>query len=462
MNKKIQSVRGMNDILPFENGDTGSSKQWQYVETIFSNTLKQYGYHEIRTPLVEKSELFHRGVGEVTDIVEKETYDFKDRNNENLTLRPEGTAGCVRAVIEHNMLRGAKQKLWYSGAMYRHERPQKGRYRQFYQLGVEALGFSDEAIEIETLLMTWRFWQQLGLGKHVILELNNLGSNQSREQYKLKLIEYFESNLEKLDEDSNRRLYKNPLRILDSKNDQMRQLIEHAPKLADHVDDESKERFDALCNELNSQKIPYKVNPYLVRGIDYYSNTVFEWVTDQLGSQGTICAGGRYDGLVKQLGGPETPAFGFALGLERILILLKQLHLFPQLSNQPFIYFIHGNKVAQYKALKLAEVIRNLLPDIPLEVNLSGGSFKSQFKQADKIEATFAIIIGDDELETNSIQLKPLTPKAQTIVANELVKGSSNADEEARKALIQKGQLQLKITGENYLIKVLNKLKQKA
>ncbi|MCF6776753.1 histidine--tRNA ligase [Thiotrichales bacterium 19X7-9] len=462
MNKKIQSIRGMNDILPFENGDTGSSNQWKYVENIFSKILKQYGYCEIRTPLLEKSELFHRSVGEVTDIVEKETYDFKDRNNESLTLRPEGTASCVRAVIEHNMLRGQKQKLWYSGPMYRHERPQKGRYRQFYQLGVEALGYSDEAIEIETLIMTWRFWQQLGLAKSVILELNNLGSNQSRELYKSKLIAYFETHIEQLDDDSKRRLYKNPLRILDSKNSQMRQLIDDAPKLIDHVDNESKERFEALCSQLKALDIPYKVNPYLVRGIDYYSHTVFEWVTDQLGAQGTICAGGRYDSLVKQLGGPDTPAFGFALGFERILILLKQLDLFPNLSLQPFIYFVHSNKQAQYQALKLAETIRNALPDMPIEVNLSGGSFKSQFKQADKANANFAIIIGENELINDSVELKPLTTKAQSIIANEIIKGDKATSKEARNKLIQEGKLQLTIKGEDYLIKILNKLKQKA
>lgn len=453
---KIQSVRGMNDILPTQNGDIASSDQWHYLENVFKKVLNQYGYAEIRTPILEKSELFHRGVGEITDIVEKETYDFKDRNNESLTLRPEGTAGCVRAVIEHNMLRGQKQKLWYMGPMYRHERPQKGRYRQFYQLGVEAFGFSDEAIEIETLLMTWRFWQNLGLKDHVSLEINNLGSNESRNEYKKLLIEYFESHKDQLDEDSQRRLYKNPLRILDSKNQSMRNLIENSPKLNDHLDEDSNRRFANLCEQLKALKIPFKINPFLVRGLDYYSHTVFEWTTDQLGAQSTICAGGRYDSLVEQLGGPQTPAFGFAPGLERILLLLDQLNLLPKNTIKPFVYLVSSDKKTQAKALSLAEMIRDKLVDCVIETNLTDGNFKSQFKQADKSGAHFGIIIGEEELNNDSVQLKPLTKEAQAVIANEIIKDKQK--EEAKEQLLKTGKLQLMIKGENYLLKTLQKL----
>ncbi|MCF6807685.1 histidine--tRNA ligase [Thiotrichales bacterium 19S9-12] len=456
MPSKIQSIRGMNDILPVENGDIANSFQWQYLERVFANILEQYAYKEIRTPALEKSELFHRGVGEVTDIVEKETYDFKDRNNESLTLRPEGTAGCVRAVIEHNMLRGQKQKLWYKGPMYRHERPQKGRYRQFYQLGVEALGFDDEAVELETLFMTWRFWQNLGLSESVILEINNLGSNQSREAYKLELVKYFEKHKASLDEDSQRRLHKNPLRILDSKNEQMRSIIDGAPKFKDYVDEKSQHRFNVLCQQLDLANIPYKINPYLVRGIDYYTHTVFEWITTNLGAQGTICAGGRYDNLIKTLGGADTPAFGFALGFERILILLKQQKLFPDLKQAPFLYFIHSNKEAQYLSLKLAEDLRRLDQNISAEVNLSGGSFKSQFKQADKSNASFAIIIGEDELQHSLVLIKPLTEKAKIIIANEIIRNNKSKQSlEDKTPQLVKDQLVIPIRYLNNLIKKL-------
>ncbi len=413
---KIQAVRGMNDILPTE------TPYWQHFENTVSNLLNSYQYQEIRLPILEKSELFHRGVGGTSDIVEKESYDFADRNGDMLTLRPEGTAGCVRAAIQNGMLRDQTQKLWYKGPMFRHERPQKGRYRQFYQLGVEIYGISNIAIEAELLALSWRLWQQLGLDKHVQLEINNLGTSENREAYKAELVKYLEPIKDQLDEDSQRRLYKNPLRILDSKSPNTQALLKDAPILSDYVDEEITAQFKSLCAHLEALNIPLNINPYLVRGLDYYSHTVFEWTTDLLGAQGTICAGGRYDILIEQLGGPSTPAVGFAMGIERILLLMESVKSFPAVETSPQVYIISAGDAALWHALQLAETLRNTLPHIKVENNTQGGSFKSQFKKADKSGAQLAIIIGENELEQGVYNLKYLQgdKEPETIQAERL------------------------------------------
>ncbi len=399
---KIQAVRGMNDILPSETPD------WQYFETTVSNLLTSYQYQEIRLPILEKGELFHRGVGEGTDIVEKETYDFNDRNGEPLTMRPEGTAGCVRAAIQHGMLRDQVQKLWYMGPMFRHERPQKGRYRQFYQLGVEIYGIKNIRIEAELLALSWRLWQKLGLSKHVKLEVNNLGTMENRESFKTALVSYLEPLKDQLDEDSQRRLYKNPLRILDTKNKTTKALLIDAPRLSNYIDHDITENFTLLIQHLKSLGMPVEVNPFLVRGLDYYSHTVFEWTTDALGAQGTICAGGRYNTLVEQLGGPATPAVGFAMGIERILLLMRQFDTLPESQMQPDVYIISAGETSQWYALSLSEQLRSTLPSISFEINTQGGSFKSQFKKADRSGSRLAIIIGENELEQEIYNLKYL------------------------------------------------------
>jgi histidyl-tRNA synthetase len=399
---KIQAIRGMNDILPEK------TIFWRAVEQKLSTILSTYGYQEIRLPLLEKTALFQRVIGEVTDIVEKEMYTFEDRNGENLSLRPEGTAGCVRAMIEHGLLRNTLQKIWYSGAMFRHERPQQGRYRQFYQLGVEIYGLSTADIDAEILLMTARFWQVLGL-KNLELQINSLGSSAARATYREKLVEYFSNNLEQLDEDSQRRLHTNPLRILDSKNPDLKTLIENAPKLLDYLDDESKKHFEQLQMFLNAAGLKYTINPRLVRGLDYYNKTVFEWVTTKLGSQGTVCAGGRYDGLVEQLGGHNTPAIGFALGFERLMALLEADNLLENTDkNQPHIYLMMVGDEALEKGLTLAEQLRNEFPQLRLITHCGGGSFKNQFKKADKSGAKWALILGETELNNQQIGFKYL------------------------------------------------------
>lgn len=399
---KIQAIRGMNDILPEK------TIFWRIVERKLSDILIGYGYQEVRLPLLEKTALFHRVIGEVTDIVEKEMYTFEDRNGESLSLRPEGTAGCVRAMIEHGLLRNTIQKIWYNGAMFRHERPQQGRYRQFHQLGVEVYGLVTADIDAEILLMTARFWQVLGL-KDLELQINSLGSSEARATYREKLVEYFSHNLEQLDEDSRRRLQTNPLRILDSKNPDLKALIESAPKLLDYLDEESKQHFEQLQTLLNAAGLKYSINPRLVRGLDYYNKTVFEWVTNKLGSQGTVCAGGRYDGLVEQLGGSNTPAIGFALGLERLIALLETEQLLPNTEeNQPHIYLMMMGDEALIKGLALAEQLRNEIPLLRLVTHCGGGSFKSQFKKADKSGAKWALILGETELANQQIGFKNL------------------------------------------------------
>lgn len=402
MSTKIQAIRGMNDILPEK------TAFWRIIERQLSDILIGYGYQEVRLPLLEKTALFQRVIGEVTDIVEKEMYTFEDRNGENLSLRPEGTAGCVRAMIEHGLLRNTIQKIWYNGAMFRHERPQQGRYRQFHQIGVEVYGLSSAEIDAEILLMTARFWQILGL-KDLELQINSLGSSAARAIYREKLVEYFSAHLEQLDEDSRRRLHTNPLRILDSKNPDLKTLIDQAPQLLDYLEEESKQHFEQLQIFLNSAGLKYTINPRLVRGLDYYNRTVFEWVTTKLGSQGTVCAGGRYDGLVEQLGGHNTPAIGFALGLERLIALLESEQLLPNIEeNQPHIYLMMVGDEALVKGLTLAEQLRNELPQLRLITHCGGGSFKNQFKKADKSNAKWALILGEAELANQQIGFKHL------------------------------------------------------
>ncbi len=395
----IQAVRGMNDILP------GDTPYWQRLEAEIRVVLAQYGYREIRFPIVEKTELFKRSIGEVTDIVEKEMYTFEDRNGDSLTLRPEGTACCVRAAIQHSLLNNQQvQRLWYMGPMFRHERPQKGRYRQFHQVGVETFGMSGPDLDAELILMSARLWQRLGLDG-LALQINSLGTAGARAVYREKLLGYLNRHREQLDADSLRRLESNPLRILDSKNPQMRALVEAAPKLSEYLDDESREHFATLCGLLDAAGLRYTVNPCLVRGLDYYSRTVFEWVTDRLGAQGTVCAGGRFDVLVEQLGGKPAPAAGFAIGLERLLELVRD-QLQPQ--HLPHAYLVLVGQAAQAEGLILAERLRDAQPGLRLVTHCGGGSFKSQFKRADKSGAQVALVLGEDEVAQGTVGLKYL------------------------------------------------------
>lgn len=403
MSKKIQAIRGMNDLLPDQ------SPLWQYFEEQVRTLMRRYGYREIRTPIVEQTALFKRSIGEVTDIVEKEMYTFDDRNGDSLTLRPEGTAACVRAAMEHGLLHNQTQRLWYQGPMFRHERPQKGRYRQFHQVGIEAYGLDGPDIDAEVILLSARLWKQLGLDAHVTLELNSLGSPEARAAYRDTLVAYFERHHELLDEDSRRRLSSNPLRILDSKNPDMAEMLADAPQLLDHLDDASREHFEALKARLDAAGIAYRINPRLVRGLDYYSRTVFEWTTTALGSQGTVCAGGRYDGLVEQLGGKPTPAVGFALGVERLILLLETLELIPAESQRgPDAYLLAMGEDAEREALLLGERLRDALPGLALQVHCGGGGFKSQIKKADRSGARLALILGEDELAQGQLTIKYL------------------------------------------------------
>lgn len=399
--KKIQAIRGMNDLLP------GQSARWQYFEGTVQALMKRYGYAEIRTPIVEQTALFARSIGEVTDIVEKEMYTFDDRNGDSLTLRPEGTASCVRAAMEHGLLHNQTQRLWYQGPMFRHERPQKGRYRQFHQVGLEAFGLEGPDIDAEVILLSARLWQELGLIEHVTLELNSLGSNEARAAYRDKLVAYFEQHRDQLDEDSLRRLTSNPLRILDSKNPDMAPMLADAPRLMDHLDDASREHFEQLTALLEAAGIDYVINPRLVRGLDYYCRTVFEWTTTALGSQGTVCAGGRYDGLVEQLGGKPTPAVGFAMGIERLILLLETLELVPEAAlDELDLYVLPMDDGATAQAMLLAERIRSELPDLRLQLHCGGGSFKSRIKKADRSGARLALLLGEDELAHGRVTLK--------------------------------------------------------
>ena len=411
MSKIIQSIRGMHDVLPDE------SYQWQDFEQIVRDLMAVYGYREIRMPAVESTDLFSRSIGEVTDIVEKEMYTFEDRNGDLLTLRPEGTAGCVRAGIQHGILHNQVQRLWYMGPMFRHERPQKGRYRQFHQFGVETFGIADPDIDAELIIMTARLWKQLQL-EDIRLELNTLGSNEARAKYREILLDYLNANRDQLDEDSLRRLDSNPLRILDSKNPEMKSMIQSAPSLLDYLDAESAEDFEQLKQYLDDAGIEYTINPRLVRGLDYYCKTVFEWVTDQLGAQGTVCAGGRYDGLVEQLGGRSTPAAGFALGIERLLAMREAANIeVPQ--GQPDIYLLLQGESSSRKGLLLAETLRNDCPGLSVLSNCGGGSFKSQMKKADKSGAVIAVILGENEIAENTVTVKFLREQKQQQTINQ-------------------------------------------
>jgi histidyl-tRNA synthetase len=397
----------MNDLLP------DVTPYWQAVETSLKQVLGSYGYQEIRFPIVEKTELFKRSIGEVTDIVEKEMYTFDDRNGDSLTLRPEGTAGCVRAAMQNGLL-NQQQRLWYMGPMFRHERPQKGRYRQFHQLGVEAYGFDGPDIDAELIIMTARLWKTLGLSG-LTLELNSLGTTEARLNYRDELIQYYEAHSNALDEDSQRRLHTNPLRILDSKNPDMQALNEAAPKLIDYLDDESKAHFKMLCQTLDKAGIAYEVNPKLVRGLDYYGRTVFEWVTTQLGSQGTVCAGGRYDGLVAQLGGKGATAIGFAIGIERLIALLEASNVLPDIPSTD-AYLVAVGDAASIQAPVLAEKIRDSLPEFRLITHCGGGSFKSQFKRADKSGARWTLILGEEEVAKQLVGIKTMSTGEQQMV----------------------------------------------
>ena len=405
MSNQLRAVRGMNDILPAD------SNLWRHFETIIEDWLDQYGYTEMRTPILEHTGLFKRAIGEVTDIVEKEMYTFVDElNGESLTLRPEGTASAVRAVIEHNLLFDGGKRLWYRGPMFRHERPQKGRYRQFHQVGVEALGFAGPDLDIEHLLMTARLWKRLGLGEFIHLEINSLGGAKSRARHREKLIAYFQAHETELDEDARRRLYSNPLRILDTKNPAMQSLVEAAPQLMDELDEAALAHFEVVRRGLDDAGISYRVNPRLVRGLDYYNYTVFEWVTDRLGAQGTVCAGGRYDGLVSQLGGKPAPACGYAMGVERLLVMMREANLVPEAIG-PDAYVVNVGEVAARFALVAAEAFRDA--GLRVVTHGGGGSFKSQMKKADASGARHAVIIGDDEAAAGEVAVKPMRAKGE-------------------------------------------------
>lgn len=402
MSESIRAVRGMNDVLPEE------SYAWRFLEQAFYACMLSYGYHEIRMPFIESTHLFKRSIGEVTDIIEKEMYTFLDRNADSLSLRPEGTAGCVRACLEHGLLHNQTQKLWYAGPMFRYEKPQKGRYRQFTQLGVEVFGIAGVGIELELLSSCDRLWKSLGLSQSIHLQINTLGELSERARYREVLVHYFRSHNEQLDEDSKRRLETNPLRILDSKNPAMQQLIADAPKLVDALGQGSQDYFNALCRGLNAMGISYSINPCLVRGLDYYEHTVFEWVTDALGSQATVCAGGRFDRLVEQLGGEPTPAVGYAIGADRLLLLMKSMSQLSLVEPLPMLYIIAEGEGAQTQALCLAEQLRNDAPDWAIVTHTAGGRFKNQFKKADKSGARFALVLGEDEVMNGTVSIKDL------------------------------------------------------
>jgi histidyl-tRNA synthetase len=397
---KTQAIRGMNDVLPEASGT------WRYVESVVREVIESYGYKEIRLPIVEQTELFRRSIGEVTDIVEKEMYTFLDRNEESLTLRPEATAGMVRAGISHGLFHNQRQKLWTAGPMFRYEKPQKGRYRQFHQIDVEAMGYPGPDVDAELIIMSARMWQKLGLSR-LALEVNSLGSPETRQKYRDSLVKYFSAVKSKLDEDSIRRLEQNPLRILDSKNPDIQDLIADAPVMLEYLDDESVQHFAELKALLDAAGIAYEVNPRLVRGLDYYNRTVFEWITDALGSQGAVCAGGRYDGLVEKLGGRPTPAIGWAMGVERLIGLFEACGGKAP-DADPDVYIVAVGNAALARGFEVAEKLRDVMEDVRVDLNLGGGSFKSQLKRADKSGAEFAVVLGDEEVAESRAGLKPL------------------------------------------------------
>lgn len=417
MSKTIQAIRGMNDFSPSD------TPLWQFVEKTIRDIFSSYGYSEIRTPILESTSLFERGVGEATDIVEKEMFTFsRDDNNEGrMTLRPEGTAGCVRAAIEHGWIYNQEQRLWYIGPMFRYERPQKGRYRQFHQAGVEIFGIASAQADAELILLTARLWQKLGLSDVVRLQLNSIGGQEVRQKYRDALVAFLENHRDvlKQDPDSERRLTTNPLRILDTKNQALQEVLNNAPKLHDFLDDESKAHFAELCSILDAMGIEYEVNQKLVRGLDYYNKTVFEWVTTALGAQGTVCGGGRYDGLVAQLGGHASEGVGFAIGLERLVLLVQEINPNIELPRTVDIYLVHSGEGSAAAAFRLAETLRAALPNIRIMQHTSGGNFKKQFKRADKSGAKLALVLGESEIADNTVVIKDLLSGAEQITVKQ-------------------------------------------
>lgn len=416
MAKNIQAIRGMNDCSPTE------SPLWQWIEGQVRQILSSYGYSEVRMPIVESTPLFARAIGEVTDVVSKEMYTFWD-NDEQLTLRPEGTAGCVRAAIEHGWIYNNEQRLWYMGPMFRHERPQKGRYRQFHQAGVEVFGIATPEIDAELIILTARLWKALGIDQHVSLQLNSIGSLEARANYRSALVAFLENHQDLMSEEEKERLVKNPLRILDTKNQALQDVLDGAPKLLDYLDDESREHFAQLCALLDAVGIQYEINPKLVRGLDYYNKTVFEWVTSALGAQGTVCGGGRYDGLVEQLGGHATSGVGFAMGLERLVLLVQEVNKSIPVKSAVDIYVVYQGEGTTLAAFQLAEKLRSELPHLSTMLHCSGGNFKKQFKRADKSGATLALVLGESEVQNNQVVVKHLLGAAeqQTIDLDNLI-----------------------------------------
>lgn len=409
MAQSIQAIRGMNDLLPAD------TSVWQQVEKVLRQTVSSYGYSEMRMPIVEQTNLFCRAIGEVTDVVEKEMYTFTDRSGDSLSLRPEGTAGCVRAALEHSLIYNQEQRLWYMGPMFRHERPQKGRYRQFHQLGVEVFGLNGPDIDAEIICLTRDLWEKLGIADEVTLELNTLGNSEERKAYKESLVKYLEAHFDDLDEDSRRRTHTNPLRVLDSKDAKVQEILKGAPVLYDFLGAESKGHFEQLQHLLTSQGISFKLNPRLVRGLDYYNLTVFEWTTTALGAQGTVCGGGRYDGLVEQLGGKATPAVGFGLGLERLMLLLTTLGKIKS-SSVVDIYVCGMGENIEAAQLKVCADLRRALPEYGVMNHCGGGNFKRLLKRADKVEAKVAVILGEEELKNGTLSIKDLRTTEQEVV----------------------------------------------
>lgn len=398
----------MNDCLPTQ------SPLWQKLENTVKNVISAYGYNEVRMPIVEETNLFSRAVGEETDVVSKEMYTFDDRNGDSLTLRPEGTAGCVRSCIQNSLINRDEQRLWYMGPMFRHERPQKGRYRQFHQCGVEVFGLNGPDVDAELIMMTARLWRELGINEHVRLELNSIGSQEDRADYRTALVAFLEQHIDVLDEDCKRRMHTNPLRVLDTKNPDVQAILGDAPRLSEYLGEESKAHFAGLCELLDAAGIEYTVNERLVRGLDYYNRTVFEWITESLGAQGTVCGGGRYDGLVEQLGGKPTPAVGFAMGLERLVLMLETLEL-TDVRRSVDVYVVTAGEGTMMAGMKLAEQLRESIPGVRVMNHFGGGNFKKQFKRADKVGAVIALVLGENEVADNTVVLKDLAGGEQEI-----------------------------------------------
>nr|WP_306416768.1 histidine--tRNA ligase [Vibrio sp. D420a] len=408
--KNIQAIRGMNDCLPTQ------SPLWQKVENAVKSVVSAYGYNEVRMPIVEETNLFSRAVGEETDVVSKEMYTFEDRNGDSLTLRPEGTAGCVRSCIQNSLINRDEQRLWYMGPMFRHERPQKGRYRQFHQCGVEVFGLDGPDVDAELIMMTARLWRELGIDKHVRLELNSIGSTEDRANYRTALVAFLEQHIDVLDEDCKRRMHTNPLRVLDTKNPDVQAILGDAPRLSEYLGEESQQHFAGLCELLDAVGIEYQVNERLVRGLDYYNRTVFEWITDSLGAQGTVCGGGRYDGLVEQLGGKATNAVGFAMGLERLVLMMETLEL-TEVRRSVDVYMVAAGEGTMIAGMQLANELRDNIEGVRVMNHFGGGSFKKQFKRADKVGAVVALVLGENEVADNTVVLKDLVGGEQEVVA---------------------------------------------